>query len=168
MSATQKAGYYKANAVAKRFKAILTQLKALAQQSINKYKHYANLCYKDAPKYKVGQLVWLDARNLKTARPIKKGEEKVIGLFKISKTYLRACLLELPLEIKIFLVFYYSLLRPHSNSAGLLGQDKINKAELRKLRGRTYERTDGTVDTEPRWEFEGILDCHKNRSGLNY
>jgi hypothetical protein len=31
-----------------------------------------------------------------------------------------------------------------------------------------YEQTDGTVDTEPCWEFECILDCHKNGSGLNY
>jgi hypothetical protein len=84
----------------------------------------------------------------------------------ISKTYSRACLLELPSEMKIFPVFHYSLLRPHSNSPGLPGQDKINKTESRKLRGRTYEQTDGTVNTEPCWEFEGILDCHKNRSGL--
>jgi hypothetical protein len=149
MSATQKAGYYKANAVAKRFKAILTQLKALAQQSINKYEHYANFRCEDAPKYKVGQLVWLDARNLKTACPMKKEEEKVIGLFKVSKTYSRACLLELPSEMKIFPVFHHSLLRPHLNSAGLPGQDKINKAESQKLRGRTYKQTDSTVDTEP-------------------
>jgi hypothetical protein len=99
---------------------------------------------------------------------MKKGEEKVIGPFKITKTYSRACLLELPPEMKIFPVFHHSLLRPHSNSPGLPGQDKINESESRKLRGRTYERTDGTVDTEPRWEFENILDCHKNKNGLNY
>ncbi|KAF2821527.1 hypothetical protein CC86DRAFT_302813, partial [Ophiobolus disseminans] len=48
----------------------------------------------------------LDARNLKIACSIKKEEEKVIGLFKILKIYLGAYLLELLLEIKIFLVFY--------------------------------------------------------------
>ena len=70
--------------------------------------------------------------------------------------------------MKIFPVFYYSLLRLHSNSLGLPGQDKINKSKSRKLRGRTYERTDGIVDTEPRWEFKNILDCYKNKNGLNY
>jgi hypothetical protein len=143
MSAAQKTGFYKANAVANRFEVILTQLKALAQQSIDKYEHYANLQHEDAPRYKVGQLVWLDARNLKTVRPMKKGEEKVIGPFKITKTYSRACLLELPAEMKIFPVFYHSLLRPHSNSLGLPGQHQINKSK-------------------------NILDCHKNKNGLNY
>jgi hypothetical protein len=36
--------------------------------------------------------------------------KKVIGPFKIMKTYSRACLLELPAEMRIFPVFYHSLL----------------------------------------------------------
>jgi hypothetical protein len=133
MSAAQKSSFYKANAVANRFEAILTQLKALAQQSVNNYEHYALLWRKDALKYKVGQLVWLDTCNLKTTCPMKKGEEKIIGPFKITKTYSRTCLVELFAEMKIFSVFHHSLLRPHSNSPGLPGQDKINESELQKL-----------------------------------
>ena len=53
MSTAQKTGFHKANAVVNRFEVILTQLKALAQQSIDKYKHYANLRREDALKYKV-------------------------------------------------------------------------------------------------------------------
>jgi hypothetical protein len=41
---------------------------------------------------------------------MKKGEEKVIGLFKIMKLYSRAYLLELPAEMRTFPVFYHSLL----------------------------------------------------------
>jgi hypothetical protein len=80
----------------------------LAQQSVNKYEQYTSLQYNDASKYKVGQLVWLDARNLKTTYPMKKGEERIIGPFKITKTYSRACLLDLSTEMKIFSVFHHS------------------------------------------------------------
>jgi hypothetical protein len=41
---------------------------------------------------------------------MKKGEEKVIGPFKIMKLYSRAYLLELPAEMRTFPVFYHSLL----------------------------------------------------------
>jgi hypothetical protein len=39
---------------------------------------------------------------------MKKREERVIGSFKITKTYSRACLLDLTTEMKIFSVFHYS------------------------------------------------------------
>jgi hypothetical protein len=42
LSYAQKRQFYKANAVADRFKRIITQLKALAQQSVSKYEDYAN------------------------------------------------------------------------------------------------------------------------------
>jgi hypothetical protein len=99
---------------------------------------------------------------------MKQGEKKVIVPFKITKMYSRVCLLELPAEMRTFSVFYHSLLRPHSNSPELPGQDKINKSESQKLQGCTYKRTDSTVNTEQRWEFETILDCHKNKNRLNY
>jgi hypothetical protein len=43
ISAAQRSGFYKANAVANHFEAILTQLKALAQQSVDKYEQYTSL-----------------------------------------------------------------------------------------------------------------------------
>jgi hypothetical protein len=39
---------------------------------------------------------------------MKKGEERIIGPFKITKTYSRACLLDLSTEMKIFSVFHHS------------------------------------------------------------
>ncbi|EFQ93460.1 hypothetical protein PTT_09178, partial [Pyrenophora teres f. teres 0-1] len=131
----QKQQFYRANAVADRFDRIITQLKALAQQSIDKYEHYANVHREDAPVYKIGQKVWVDTRHMKTNRPMKKGDDKVAGPFKILKVYPRACLVELPSTMKIFPVFHYSLLRPYTDARGLPGQDAINEAESRHLRG---------------------------------
>jgi hypothetical protein len=84
LSTTQKQQFYRANAVANRFDRILTQLKALAQQSINKYKYYTNVPRKDAPRYSIEQKVWVDTRHMKTNRPMKKGDDKVAGPFKHS------------------------------------------------------------------------------------
>jgi transposase InsO family protein len=167
LSIAQKQQFYRANAVADRFERILTQLKALAQQSIDKYEHYANVHREDAPRYQVGQRVWVDARHMKTNRPMKKGDDKVIGPYKILKVYPRACLVQLPTRVCIFPVFHNSLLRPHTNVPALPGQDAINKAESRNLRGRILTRDDETHEIEERWEFDNVLDCH-NEAGLQY
>jgi hypothetical protein len=48
--------------------------------------------------------------------PVKREDDKMAGLYKILKVHARACLLELPAETKIFLVFHNSLLRPYSEA----------------------------------------------------
>ena len=167
LTSAQKHQFYRANAVADRFDRIITQLKALAQQSIDKYERYANEHREDAPKYTVGQKVWVDTRHMKTNRPMKKGDDKVAGPFKILKVYPRACLVELPPSMKIFPVFHFSLLRPYTNARGLPGQDQINANESKHLRGRVLERDDGTEEPAEKWMFEKILDNH-NEDGLHY
>jgi hypothetical protein len=114
-------------------------LKALAQQSVSKYEDYANKHREDSPRYEEGQRIFVDTRNMKTNRPIKKRDDKMAGPYKILKVYLRACPLELPAETKIFPVFHNSLLWPHSEAVGLHGQMDINLAESRHLRGRILE-----------------------------
>jgi len=64
--------------------------------------------------------------------------------------------------MKIFPVFHHSLLRPHEGSQGLPGQEAINEAESRNIRGRILERNDETEEVVEKWEFEDILDCWKH------
>jgi hypothetical protein len=54
LSYVQKHQFYKADAVADRFERTITQLKALAQQSVSKYEDYVNRHREDAPYYEEG------------------------------------------------------------------------------------------------------------------
>ena len=172
LSYTQKRQFYKANAVADRFERILAQSRALAQQSVQRYEDNANNSRSASPRYHVGQEVWLDTRNLKTNRPMKKGDDKWDGPYKILNVYPRACRLDLPDRTRVFPVFHTSLLRPvATNDDGirisLPGQDAINESESKNIKGRILERDDATNETITKWEFEGLLDCH-NEDGLHY
>ena len=167
LSTIQKRQFYKANAIADRFERIITQLKALAAQSAKRYEDNANANRTDAPKYTIGQEVYVDTRNMKTSRPLKKLDDKWAGPYKVTKVYPRACAVELPEGMKIFPVFHHSLLRPKANGRPLPGQDEINTAESKNIRGRILEREDGTEEVVEKWEFESLLDCH-NEDGLHY
>ena len=90
------------------------------------------------------------------------------GPFKVLKAYDRACLLELPPNMKVFPVFHNSLLHLKSSSRGLHGQTQINEAESRHLRGRVLERDDGTEEMVEKWEFDALLDCHDEAEELQY
>ena len=167
LSEAQKRQFYKANIVAEQFDHIITQLKALAHQSIAKYEDYANESRSDSPRYLEGQEVYLNTKNMKTNRPMKKGDDKMSGPHKILKVYPRACLLELPAGMRIYPVFHNSLLVPKNQAKGLPGQSTINEAESRHLQGRVLERDDDTEEIVEKWYFEKILDSH-NESGLQY
>ena len=99
---------------------------------------------------------------------MKKGDDKMIGPYLIKKAYPRACLVDLPPNMKIFPVFHNSLLRPRNRTAGFPGQQQINEAESRHLRGRILEREDGTEEIVEKWEFETLLDCHNDYGNLQY
>ena len=57
LSGTRKREFYKANVVADRFDRILTQLKALATQAIQRYEEDSNNTRQEAPRYTEGQKV---------------------------------------------------------------------------------------------------------------
>jgi hypothetical protein len=59
----------------------------------------------------VGDSVWLSIRNLKTDRPSKKLDYKMISSFKINKAFGNVYTLDLPAHMKIHLTFHVSLLR---------------------------------------------------------
>jgi hypothetical protein len=70
----------------------------------------------DPPLYKVGDRVWLDSRNIKTDRSMKKFDDKYFGPYPITRIVRNgfAYELDLPQEMKdrnIFPVFHPSLLR---------------------------------------------------------
>jgi RNase H-like domain found in reverse transcriptase/Reverse transcriptase (RNA-dependent DNA polymerase)/Integrase zinc binding domain len=163
----QKKEFMKAHSIADRFDRILTQLKALAAESGRRYEENANASRVDAPRYTVGQRVWLSTKNMKTNRPMKKGDDKWAGPFLITAVYPRACALKLPKDMKLFPVFHNSLLQPHNEETGLPGQNLINAAESKHLRGRVLEREDGVKEPVEKWEFDAILDSH-DENGLNY
>ncbi|KAG0153386.1 hypothetical protein PDIDSM_5239 [Penicillium digitatum] len=90
-----------------------------------------------APRYR-GQLVWLNARNIRTLRPQKKLDWKNLGPFKVLEAIsAHAYKLELPASMKIHPVFNVSLLQP------------------------AHEPVEGLEE----WEVEDILDSRWERRG---
>lgn len=163
----QRKEFMRAHNIADRFDQILTQLKALSAEAAERYERNANAHRHDAPQYTVGQQVYVDTRNMKTNRPMKKGDDKWAGPYPVTASYPRACALKLPEGIRIFPVFHHSLLRPATEEPGLRGQDKINETESRNIRGRVLERDDDTDEVVEKWEFDRLLDCH-NEDGYHY
>ena len=166
MSEKRKKEFYRANVVAERLQRIIDKLTAMAKLANEKMEETANRRRSEAPRYVVGDRVFVDTRNMKTNRPMKKGDDKWAGPYKITAVYPRACALQLPAEMKIFPVFHTSLLRPAA-VGGLLGQNELNEAESQKTRGRILERDDETQEVVEKWEFESLLDCH-NEDELHY
>lgn len=155
----QRQEFYRANEVADRFSQILERLQALARQAQQRYEDNANVRRSDAPQFREGDLVYVSTQNMKTNRPIKKLDDKWAGPFEVLQCYPRACRIKLPPGVRIFPVFHTSLLQRKSTAGGLPGQDEINEAESKNVRGRVLERDDAGVEVE-KWEFSDILDAH--------
>ena len=71
----------------------------------------ANCHWKKPPVYKVEDIVWLLTRNIKTKRPSKKLDHKMIGPYKVKKLVGSSYRLELPYIMKIHDVFHPNLLQ---------------------------------------------------------
>jgi len=66
-----------------------------------------------SPNYQIGDIVWLNAKNLRSERPSKKLDWKNLGPFKVIEVVNpRAFRLDLPPTMKIHNVFHTSLLNP--------------------------------------------------------
>ena len=69
---------------------------------------------KDTPKYKAGDLVWLEGKNLHTAQPTPKLAAQCHGPFKVIQVMSPVnCWLELPTQWSIHPVFHINLLMPY-------------------------------------------------------
>ncbi|KEY63902.1 hypothetical protein S7711_10198 [Stachybotrys chartarum IBT 7711] len=131
---------------------ILEHLRAETAAAQARYEEQANRHRRPARQYKLGELVWLDSRNIKTLRPQKKLDWKNIGPFKISKVLSPyAYQLELPDSMRIHPVFHTNLLRPAAN-------DRL--PEQHRPQPPPIE-----VEGIEEWEVEDIVDSRWDRRG---
>jgi hypothetical protein len=108
-------------------------------------------------KFQIGELVWLDLRNVETKRPTKKLDYKHFGPFRITeKISTHAYRLDLPQTMKgIHNVFHINLLTP--NPTEYYPQRKPPPAPPIEIENQ-----------EENYEVEKILDSHRKRGKLFY
>ena len=101
---------------------------------------------------KVGDQVWLNAKNIRTERPSKKLDNKFYGPFPIIAQKGTSYELQLPTTMNIHPVFHPSLLSLHPDSP---------------LEGQRFPDPDPIIiDNEPEWEVKEILDVRRIRGKL--
>jgi len=167
LSPQAKKEFLRADAVANRFERILTQLKALARISQQRYEDNANSRRDESALFQKDDMVMVSLENMKTNRPKKKWDDKWDGPYKVLAVYRGAVVVDLPDHIRVNKSFHVSKVRLWQAET-IPGQAEINTAKRRNVRGRVVERDDdGNV--EEKWEFEKILDVHdEDPGGLTY
>lgn len=77
------------------------------------HEKYADQHRATAPRYNIGEMVWLDTKNLFTKRPCRKMKNCRAGPYLVKRVIsAQAIKLNLPENIRIHLVFYINLLKP--------------------------------------------------------
>ena len=110
---------------------------------------WQNTKRQEQPKWKPGDLVMLDNRNIATQRPSRKLDHKKVGPLRIIKQVgSRAYKLELPPNSKVYPVFHASLLEPYRTSKD--PQRQTQKPEMEVLEG------------EENWEIRDIVESRRN------
>jgi hypothetical protein len=111
----------------------------------------------DMPKYKEGDQVWLEGKNLHLNQPTAKLVPRRHGLFKVIKVLLPVSYqLDLPMQWSIHPVFHIDLLTPYHETI---------------MHGPNYQRPlPDLVDGEEEYSMEKILDSRKfsRRQHLQY
>ena len=96
---------------------IHTEMKDKLLKAQDRQTNNANKSQKKHPVINIGSKIWLLCRNLKTNRPCDKFDFLHLGSFSVFKQINDvAFCLELPLSMKIHLVFRISLLEPYDES----------------------------------------------------
>jgi transposase InsO family protein len=137
---------------AKRMEEILEHLKSELTASRARYEDNANRNRRPARNYQVNDLVWLNAKNIKTLRPQKKLDWKNLGPFRVEKVVSPyAYRLTLPESMRNHNVFHVSLLRPVANNP-LPGQRQEPPPPVE-------------VEGLEEWEVEEVVDSRWERRG---
>ncbi|QRV77368.1 Retrotransposable element Tf2 protein [Ceratobasidium sp. AG-Ba] len=140
---------------ADQLKARMEELQASVNLANEKIKHYYDLKHRAPDDIKVGDKVWLDARNIKTERPVAKLSAKKIGPYKVLKREgTHAFRLELPHTLRVHLVFHTSLI-------SLKTEDPFG-------RDPPQPPAEVTPDGEEEYEVEKILDSRKQQNQIQY
>ncbi|QRV79946.1 Retrotransposable element Tf2 protein [Ceratobasidium sp. AG-Ba] len=140
---------------AEQLKVRMEELRASVTLANKKIKYYYDLKHCSPEDIKVGDKVWLDARNIKTKRPVAKLSAKKIGPYKVvKKEGTHAFRLELPHTLKIHPVFHTSLV-------------SLKKEDLFE-RKRSQPPAVITPEGEEEYEVEKILDSQKRRNQVQY
>ncbi|QRV95323.1 Transposon Tf2-1 polyprotein [Ceratobasidium sp. AG-Ba] len=137
-----------ANERAEQLKLQMEELQLSVSLANKKIKYYYDLKHRLPEDIKVGDKVWLDARNIKTERPVVKLSAKKIGPYKVLKREgTHTFKLELPHTLHIHPVFHTSLVSLKKED--LFGRDPLQPpAEV-------------NPDGEEEYEVEKILDSRK-------
>jgi hypothetical protein len=97
-----------------RMKNVQAEAEAALQKAHKDMKRYVDCLYAEAPKYQIGDKVWLSTKDLHMSRPSRKLTEKHVGPYPISKIILpNAVELKLPTSFKIDVPINVSCLQPY-------------------------------------------------------
>ena len=135
-----------------------TILEFLCKQTLlaqARYEDSANRSRSTAPKFAVDQLVWLNAKNIKTLRPRKKLDWKNLGLFPIAEVLgLYTYRLRLPDSLTIHNVF---------------NVDQLYLAANDPLPSQVLEPPPPVlVENTPEYEVAEVLDCRQRGRSFQY
>ena len=139
-----------------RMKASQEEAKAALQQAAKDMAKFYDLHRGTALDYQVGDLVWLDGKDIKTDRPFKKLEDKRYGPFKIVKKISSSAYeLKLPHSMKVHPVF---------NTSRLISFEEDS------IPGRRHPPPPAPVveGDSPEWEVESIKDSRLYRGKLQF
>src|ERR1700733_7468290 len=143
------------NCVSK-LKLIHAKLKKELEAAARSQKKFADEHRKEAPVFKVGQKVWLDARNVPSYRPCPKLDDKWLGPYPIKKRINHVAYeLELPPWLRIHPVFHVSLLEPFKENS--------------RTRDNKYPQPPPIIIQEQEeYEVKEILDSKLVKAKLHY
>jgi transposase InsO family protein len=132
--------------------------KAKLEETRERMRKYYDRKSKDAPRYKVGDLVMLNGKNLRTRRPSRKLDHKMQGPFKIEKVVSPLAMrLVLPKRWRIHNTFHVSLLEPY----------RVSKKKLRTPvdAEQVLEEADEMDVDEGLWEIEEVMGSSLDSQG---
>lgn len=136
-------------------KDLYTTMKINIQSANDRHAKHFNTKSLPQPDLRIGEEVWLDARNLHTSRPARKLDYKRVGPFRVlEKVGTRSYRLDLPKTMRIHPVFHVSLLERKRPDL-IPGRVPSNPGPL-------------VVAGEDEFEVESVLDSKLERGKLFY